>query len=455
MPTTILNGCACPECGKSKRARKSHDEYAEAIHEANDQIELIGKYTKATERIKCKCKRCGLEWEPTAAELLNHPSCRWCDNGLVRYTQDSFTAKVESFGKVKVLGEYITTKYPVKVQCVKCGKIWDAHCSSLLSGCGCQQCSAKKMGKAKMLTHSEALKKIESMSPGITVTSSYNGSHNKINCRCDTCGFEWVTVASVLFGGAKCPKCIGMYKTHDEYIAMMYQKNPSIRILNRYEKWDTEMMCECLTCGNKFSKLASTLLQNPTCKKCGNANGGLARTKTHEQFLSEFYSIHNNIEPISIYTGCFTKMKFRCKVCGNEWDMKPISVLAGYGCPRCSLSLGENKILSWLERNNMIFIPQASFDGLYGIGGKPLRYDFYVLTHSLLIEFQGIQHYQAVGWFGGETTLEYQQEHDKRKKEFALSNGYQFLEITYKDDVEQILNKWFNIESVTTTGAVQ
>jgi hypothetical protein len=41
--------------------------------------------------------------------------------------------------------------------------------------------------------------------------------------------------------------------------------------------------------------------------------------------------------------------------------------------------------------------------------------------------------------------LQERQRLDAIKKSYALSNGYNFLEITYKQNIEEELNKYFNL----------
>jgi len=60
---------------------------------------------------------------------------------------------------------------------------------------------------------------------------------------------------------------------------------------------------------------------------------------------------------------------------------------------------------------------------------------------------KGIQHEMYVkGLHKNKEKFKQQQEHDKRKKEYALNNGYNFLEIWYYDidNVETILDKYID-----------
>jgi very-short-patch-repair endonuclease len=97
------------------------------------------------------------------------------------------------------------------------------------------------------------------------------------------------------------------------------------------------------------------------------------------------------------------------------------------------MSMGERQIESWLKSNNIDYKTQYKVEGCKN--KKPLSYDFFIPDKNLLIEYQGIQHYQPVEIFGGEENFKKQQENDKIKKRFAFNNGYELLEIKYTDNV--------------------
>ena len=57
----------------------------------------------------------------------------------------------------------------------------------------------------RKLTHQEFIEQLSIINPDITVTSEYNGMHEKIECRCN-CGHEWTTSALSLANGHGYPK---------------------------------------------------------------------------------------------------------------------------------------------------------------------------------------------------------------------------------------------------------
>jgi len=154
---------------------------------------------------------------------------------------------------------------------------------------------------------------------------------------------------------------------------------------------------------------------------------------------------------------------WKCKECNHEWR----AIIGNRhriesGCPSCAESKGEKEITNVLVGNDWIkicqeeydildnkcknsfkyFIPQKSFYDLIGLGGGLLSYDFYLPKFNLLIEYQGEYH---DGTVKNQTLeeFEYQKEHDRRKKEYAQQNEYNFLEIWYwdKDNIRKILEK--------------
>lgn len=67
---------------------------------------------------------------------------------------------------------------------------------------------------------------------------------------------------------------------------------------------------------------------------------------------------------------------------------------------------------------------------------RPLRYDFFIPKLNMLIEYDGIYHYEAVshGEDSGELRLQRQQWYDSIKTEFAYKNGMRLVRIPFFSD---------------------
>ena len=74
-----------------------------------------------------------------------------------------------------------------------------------------------------------------------------------------------------------------------------------------------------------------------------------------------------------------------------------------------------------------------------------MSYDFYIPKYNILLEYQGEYHDNTAR---NQTKQQFkiQQEHDRRKKEYAIKHNINLLEIWYYDfdKIEEILTKELN-----------
>lgn len=101
-------------------------------------------------------------------------------------------------------------------------------------------------------------------------------------------------------------------------------------------------------------------------------------------------------------------------------------------------SRAEIKIRKILEQTDLHFEQEYSFPGLNSPNGRPLRFDFAVFDDDgnidFLIEYQGKQHYEPVGKYGGVKALYQQQFNDNQKRNYCRKFGYNLIEIPYQDE---------------------
>lgn len=124
---------------------------------------------------------------------------------------------------------------------------------------------------------------------------------------------------------------------------------------------------------------------------------------------------------------------------------------AGNGCKKCSISKGENRIALFLKQKEIPYISE------YFLPETPkeypkVRYDFYLPEAKILIEFDGIQHFdksayellqEARGRRRDSISYEKRVEYDKLKNKLAKANGYILIRIPYLvlNTIEEFLTK--------------
>ena len=127
-------------------------------------------------------------------------------------------------------------------------------------------------------------------------------------------------------------------------------------------------------------------------------------------------------------------------VCGHKFRTAPDNFIRGSRCPFCASPKGELIVGDWLMRKGITFTPQKSFPGLKG-SKKLMSFDFYVPDMKIAIEYNGIQHYEPVPFFGGAEKYQNQVEHDNSKALFCLSNNIKLLVLPYWDTKEETISK--------------
>ena len=132
-----------------------------------------------------------------------------------------------------------------------------------------------------------------------------------------------------------------------------------------------------------------------------------------------------------------------------EWQATVHSRNRGKGCPYLTAYKGEEYIKQYLQKNNISFNAQQKFSDLLGTGNGQLSYDFSIPDEKyghILIEYNGIQHYEANDYFGGKTAFKKQKEHDKRKRDYAKKHGYKLITIKYTYDTYESIAEYLDKE---------
>ncbi len=105
----------------------------------------------------------------------------------------------------------------------------------------------------------------------------------------------------------------------------------------------------------------------------------------------------------------------------SKWRYIPYnSDNSNYKCMFNVRSKGEAKVAKVLTSYNIRWYNEYTFVGCKDI--KPLRFDFYLPSYNLLIEFDGIQHTEPVDRFGGYEGFKLIKKHDKIKNRYAKEN---------------------------------
>ena len=162
----------------------------------------------------------------------------------------------------------------------------------------------------------------------------------------------------------------------------------------------------------------------------------------------EIWSDKNKKSPYEYTPHSQQKVWWKCPDSKHKDYFRDINSSGKYNfrCPSCDFSKGEKRIEDWLNIHLITYESQKAFNNLIGLGNRNLTYDFYLPKQNLLIEYQGEFHKQNIVPNQTKEQFKYQQEHDRRKKQYTIDNNINFLEIWYWDfnNIESILEKEVN-----------
>ena len=289
----------------------------------------------------------------------------------------------------------------------------------------------------KRKTHEEFVADIATKHPTLKILGRYVNGRTRVNMQCMICGNVFSPIASSLYMGHGCTKC-GKFKrrTHENFISDMNTINPNIEVLSKFTRVHDRIEIRRKKCGHEWNAEAGALLSGKGCARCAGT-----KKKTHEQFVLQMAERHPDIEVLGKYKNNREKVRCRCSKCNGIFMGIPHAMIdSWHGCPHCVSSNGEKAIHIWLTRHDIPhFVEQTFSDCRHK---NPLPFDFYLPDHSTIIEYDGRQHFEASDYFGGEAAFETLQLHDEIKTNYCKKNNLNLIRIPYWD--------FKNIDSILT-----
>lgn len=271
-------------------------------------------------------------------------------------------------------------------------------------------------------------------------------------CKCECGNIKMINGHSLRSGKTTSCGCL-----NKEIVSIVAKKNIHDIANNRYgrllvikrdfdtNKKDTKWICKC-DCGNIVSVLANSLTQGKTtscgCVQREVASNSLSITASNN-FINEEGNVYGRLTVIEKsqesfpddLKGVYWLCKCNCRS-NNIVRVRGVDLRKGHvqSCG-CLHSCGEFKIRGILSDNKIAYIPEYSFDDLYGKSERYLlRFDFGIVNDQellYLIEFHGRQHFEITEYMGGKKEFLKRQEYDLKKIDYCRSNNIPLIAIPY------------------------
>ncbi|OJG37648.1 hypothetical protein RV01_GL001256 [Enterococcus dispar] len=295
----------------------------------------------------------------------------------------------------------------------------------------------------------------EALGDDYEILTPYKGAREKIKVRHKICGCEYLQTASEAKQGKGCRKCsiekfIGNRLKSEKRFIQDFERvsNSEYQLLSKYVNDGEYINVKHKDCGLEYSVVAGAFLNGRRCPKCGIINRANKQRRTHEQFEKLVLELGiNEYAVLENYKNSQIPIKLKHLSCGHIYSVRPNDFLRGKRCPKCNQSHGETKIYQLLSNYNIKFTTQYRFSNCKA--KRSLPFDFAILdaneTVVAVIEYQGIQHYQANDFFGGEVAFKKRREHDAIKENYCKANNIRFVEIPYSMTDKEIEKAIFEL----------
>lgn len=252
------------------------------------------------------------------------------------------------------------------------------------------------------------------------------------------CGKYYYQTPEKFTKGRRCHHCSKSKKLTKELIQNELDTNFPGRytILSEYKNSRTKIKVRDNECGHEYEIKQQDIRSGKRCFRCHGS-----KKYSQKEFLELFnkkkmfgYSL------VGIYDGINSSIEIKHDKCGEVFNIIPSRYFnQGKNCPKCyPKSVGELKVKNILINREIIFEEQKRFNDCKNVYSLP--FDFYLPDLNTCIEYQGLQHFEVVGEFGGEEAFEYRKENDRIKRDFCKNNNIKLIEIPYwEKDVEKYL----------------
>ncbi len=354
-----------------------------------------------------------------------------------RKTDEQFKQEVYNLvgNKYVFLDVYINKRTKLRVKHNECGNTYEVEPSNFLRGRRCPYC----FGTLKK-TDAQFKREVKNVvGDEYEFLEPYQGSLTKIKVKHSECGNIYKVAPSNFLKGTRCPFCQirDRSKTDAQFKKEVYDSvGGEYTFLGPYINNSTKIKVRHNKCRNTYEVRPNDFLNGRRCPYCA---GHIK--KTNAQFKKEVSDlVGDEYKFLDSYVNNNTKLRVKHCRCGNIYSVSPSNFKQGYRCPYCSSPKGEDIINKILKTMGIEYKYQKTFDDLKDT--NLLSYDFYIPDQGILIEYQGIQHYQPIDVFGGEDQFKLQQKHDRMKADYAKSHNYHLIAVPYTEDTFSKIKKY-------------
>ena len=344
----------------------------------------------------------------------------------IKLTYEEIKEYIESFGYKLLSNEYKNNKTKLKIKCPK-GHIFEMSFNSFKNGTRCPKC-----GGTQKLTYNEVKEYIENFKYKL-LSTEYINNRTKLKLECSK-GHIFEMTFNNFKNGARCPYCNGNVKlTYNE--VKKYIESFGYKLLSRnYENNHSKLKIMCDK-GHIYETSFKVFKKGFRCPHCSN------KAKYTLEKIEKYLNLFDYKLISDKYINANVPIKVMCPE-GHIFEIRFSDFKNNNRrCPICNSSRGEQEVSFILNKLNIKFKREYKFNDCKFKTYLP--FDFYLPNYNCCIEFDGIQHHEIIGQFGGFNGFVNTKIRDTIKTEYCKKNNIKLIRIPYWDieKIEEIIIK--------------
>ena len=196
-------------------------------------------------------------------------------------------------------------------------------------------------------------------------------THSDVLWICKKCNYEWSSSIGNRTNGQGCPACasrgflpgINDICTKFPEIAKQWHPTKNDTTPDKVAGGSIKKYWWISSLGHEWCTTPNSRTRGRNCPYCANKKtikGFNDITVTNPELLKDW---NDDRDPSNFTFGSDAKINWKCSKCGNIWKSQlKTRAISKYGCPKCSESKGEIKILEILISNNIIVEKQKRYE---------------------------------------------------------------------------------------------
>lgn len=463
----------CPICAGKKVVKSNSLEYCfpeitkEWNYERNGNFKPDEITTGSNKKVWWKCSNNQLhEWQASPKQrTAQNNTCPICNSLAVKFPKiaKELHPTLNSFSASELFASSHKNVW------WKCNKgfdhVWESSVNSRTSMVvGCPICAGYRVVKSNSLAYiypEIAIQWDFKKNGDLMPDNVYARSSKKVWWKCSEGGdHEWQAQIKSRANGIGCPICSGRKTVRSNSLASVFPEiaelfhNSKNIGLTPYEITPYSNTLVWWKCSegddHEWQSTVANVVNGSTCPVCMGRKitdkNNLA--VLHEELMEEWDHVKNSVNPSIISPGSKKKAWWICKR-DNEhtWYSTIRDRTAKHsGCPICSikLNISETKMLDLIKE----ILPNHEILYRYRPSWlNRMELDVFIPLENVGIEYQGIQHFKPIDFFGGEQTFIAQVKRDKLKKKICQERGVTLIEVYYDEHLSKdlILEKLISV----------